>query len=82
MSPPPPPHVCMSSLPKVYAIINNVFGEGGLFWQHFHDESWRGSGYTFLVESTFCVSLFCGNVVDTIKPFAFSSVVAILTKVT
>jgi hypothetical protein len=27
--------------------------------QHFDDESWRGSRYAFLAESTFCVSLFC-----------------------
>ena len=28
----------------------------GPWRQHFHDESWRGSGYAFLAESTFCVS--------------------------
>ena len=31
----------------------------GPWRQHFDDESWRGSGYAFLAESTFCVSLFC-----------------------
>jgi hypothetical protein len=31
----------------------------GSWRQHFDDKSWRGSGYAFLAESTFCVSLFC-----------------------
>jgi hypothetical protein len=30
----------------------------GPWRQHFDDELWRGSGYAFLAESTFCVSLF------------------------
>jgi hypothetical protein len=40
----------------------------GPWRQHFDDESWRGSGYAFLAESTFCVSLFCAsiNAVNTI----------------
>ena len=33
----------------------------GPWRQHFDDESWRGNGYAFLAESTFCVSLFCGK---------------------
>jgi hypothetical protein len=31
----------------------------GPWCQHFDDESWRGSGYAFMAESTSCVSLFC-----------------------
>ena len=27
----------------------------GPWRQHFYDESWRGSGYTLLADSTFCV---------------------------
>jgi hypothetical protein len=36
-----------------------VFCRVGTWRQHFDNQSWRGSGYAFLGESTFCLSLFC-----------------------
>ena len=49
----------------------------GSYWlgpwrQHFDDKSWRGSGYAFLAESTFCMSLFC----DTIVILAYMKITA------
>jgi hypothetical protein len=50
-------------------IQNSVQGEClsqahwlGPWRQHFDDESWCGSSYASLAESTFCVSLFCDSI--------------------
>jgi hypothetical protein len=42
----------------------------GPWRQNFEDESWHGSGYAFLAESTFCVFLFCAK--EKLPYFAFS----------
>jgi hypothetical protein len=42
--------------------------------QHFDDESWCGSGYAFLAESSFCVSLFCDSIMHWIREHEYMNI--------